>query len=149
MSCILLLVLRPACEADLHMDDSFNELTKFPIWPLPETAMGVLCNSLLGTLPKTPRDTIIPLVRRKTFSIPHKRSNSAASCDRSPKPNGTLVVYCSSSCRERHVLQCRCQPTPTRPVYNIGGYFLAIIILPAQKVFSARVPRGQPQVMMK
>ena len=50
VSCIL---LRTACEADLHTDDSFNELIQYPVWPLPETAMGVL------------RDTIIPLVRSK------------------------------------------------------------------------------------
>ena len=35
------------------MDDSFNEVIKFPVWPLPETAMGVLCNCLVGALPYT------------------------------------------------------------------------------------------------
>ena len=27
------ILLRIACEADLQMDDSFNELTYFPVWP--------------------------------------------------------------------------------------------------------------------
>ena len=42
---------RTACEADLRKDDGFNELVQFPMWLLPETAMGVLCNCLLGALP--------------------------------------------------------------------------------------------------
>ena len=33
------------------------------MWPLPETAMGVLCNCLLGAIPITLRDAITPLVR--------------------------------------------------------------------------------------
>ena len=40
--------IRTACEADLHMDDSFNEFIDSPVWALPETAMGVLCTCLLG-----------------------------------------------------------------------------------------------------
>ena len=44
-----------------------SELTHFPVWPLPETAMGLLCNCLEGALPHTPeytlRDTIVPLGR--------------------------------------------------------------------------------------
>ena len=39
VNCIL---LRSTCEANLHMADSFNELIFFPVWPFPETAMGVL-----------------------------------------------------------------------------------------------------------
>ena len=34
------------------MDDSFNELLEFPVWPLPETATGVLCNCPSGALTK-------------------------------------------------------------------------------------------------
>ena len=53
------------------MDDSV-ELTVFffLVWPLPETAMGLLCNRLVGALPYcfintiTLGDTTIPLVRR-------------------------------------------------------------------------------------
>ena len=37
--------------ADCHMDDSFNEFIHFPAWPLPETAMRELWNSLVGALP--------------------------------------------------------------------------------------------------
>ena len=40
------LTKRAASEADLHKDDSFNELVQFSAWALPETAMGVLCNCL-------------------------------------------------------------------------------------------------------
>ena len=29
------------CEADLKIDDSFNEFIYFPVWPLPETASYV------------------------------------------------------------------------------------------------------------
>ena len=42
-----------------------NELICFPVWPLPETAMGLVCNCLMGALPQTLRDPIIPLVRSK------------------------------------------------------------------------------------
>ena len=43
------------------MDDSFNELIQFPVWPLPETAVRVLWKFLLGCLIITLRDTIVPL----------------------------------------------------------------------------------------
>ena len=33
------------------MDDSFNELIYFPVWPLPETAVGAQGNCLVGALP--------------------------------------------------------------------------------------------------
>ena len=36
----LYILPRTACETDLHMDDTFNELIYFPVWPLPETAMN-------------------------------------------------------------------------------------------------------------
>ena len=51
-----------ACKAALHMDISVNELIYFLVWPLPETAMGLLCNCLVGALPYTLLigDTIIP-----------------------------------------------------------------------------------------
>ena len=39
------------CEADSHIDHSFNGFIYFPVWPLPGTAMGVLCNRLVGALP--------------------------------------------------------------------------------------------------
>ena len=42
--------LHQARRADIHMDDSFKELIKFPVQPLPEKAMGVLCNCLLGAV---------------------------------------------------------------------------------------------------
>ena len=40
-------------EADLcylHMDESLNEMILFPVWAISDTAMGVLCNCLLGAL---------------------------------------------------------------------------------------------------
>ena len=43
------------------MDDSFNELIQFPVWPLPETAVRVLWKFLLGCLIITLRDTIVPV----------------------------------------------------------------------------------------
>ena len=42
-----------------------NSLICFPVRPLPETAMSILCNCLVGALPSTLRDPIIPLVRSK------------------------------------------------------------------------------------
>ena len=48
------------------MDDSVNELIfSFLVWPLPETAMGLLCNCAMCALQyqHTLRDKIIPLVR--------------------------------------------------------------------------------------
>ena len=49
------------------MDDSLYELTYFLVWPLPGTAMGILCNCLVGAFPTyqyTLRGTIISLVPR-------------------------------------------------------------------------------------
>ena len=75
------------------MDDRINELILFPVWPLPETAMGVLCNCLVGALLRRLRDTIFPLGAEQKFSTPNKWYNFTASYDR-PKirRNGTLVV---------------------------------------------------------
>ena len=80
--------------------------------------MGVLCNCLLGALPYALRDTIISLVRSKS-SPPHTnyRTRPPAVIDRQKK----TITWWSVSCSERHVLQCRCQPTLTQPIYNIGG----------------------------
>ena len=50
------------------MDDSVNELIYFLVWALPETALDLLCNCLVGASPYTRytlRDTIIPFVRRE------------------------------------------------------------------------------------
>ncbi len=44
---------RTACGADLHMDDGFDLIVFFLVWPLPETAMGSRCNCLVGGLPYT------------------------------------------------------------------------------------------------
>ena len=77
--------LKPACEADFlgYMDDkASNELIFFLVWPLPETAMGMLLrNRLVGALGALPCKhyvvRFIPLVRSE--GSPHKRSNSTAS----------------------------------------------------------------------
>ena len=37
----------------MHIDDTVNKLTYFLVWPLPETAMSLLCNCLVGVLPCT------------------------------------------------------------------------------------------------
>ena len=42
-----------------------DELICFPVWPLPETAMGLLGNCLMDALPQTLHDLIIPLMRSK------------------------------------------------------------------------------------
>ena len=45
------------------MDGSVEGIIFFPpVWPPPETAMDVPCNSLVGALPYTLRDLIIPFV---------------------------------------------------------------------------------------
>ena len=45
------------------MDDSFDESTQFPMWPLPESALRAL-RDLPNLFPYTLRDTIIPIERR-------------------------------------------------------------------------------------
>ena len=35
-------------------------LIRFQVWPLPETAMGILFNCLEGALPHTPRTNDLP-----------------------------------------------------------------------------------------
>ena len=53
------------------MDGSFKELIYFPAWPLPETAIGGLCNA--SWVPYhghyQARDTIVPLVRSKSSPL--------------------------------------------------------------------------------
>ena len=49
-----------------------NELICFPVWTLPETAMELLCNYLMGAVPRTPRDPIIPFVRSKCSPLQTK-----------------------------------------------------------------------------
>ena len=44
--------------------------------------MGVLCNCLLGALPWTPRDTIIPTCAEWELFSSHKLSDSTTTCDR-------------------------------------------------------------------
>ena len=42
-----------------------NDLIRFPVWPFPETAMGLLCICLMCALPQTLLAPTIPLVRSK------------------------------------------------------------------------------------
>ena len=60
-----------------------------------QTAEGVLCNCLVGALPYTLRDTIIPLVRSES-SPPRTddlaRSPAVTDRQKNPNKNGTLVV---------------------------------------------------------
>ena len=44
-----------------------NEAVYFPVWPLPETAMGLMCNCLVGAVPYTLHDPIIPSARSQGF----------------------------------------------------------------------------------
>ena len=74
-----------------------NELICFPVWPLPETAMGLLCNCLMGALPQTLRDPIIPLVRSKgspprTNDLTRPPVAATAKKRRNNKTASTLVV---------------------------------------------------------
>ena len=36
------ILLRTTCEADFHLDDSVDEMAYFPVWLLPDSAMGLL-----------------------------------------------------------------------------------------------------------
>ena len=60
-----------------------------------------------------------PLCVVNVLYLTQKNYTSIASCDPPSKPK--TVPRLSSSGSERHVLQCRCQPTPTPPLYNIDG----------------------------
>ena len=65
VSCILIIT---TYEADSHnMDERVNELRYFPVWRLAETTMGLLRNCLVGALPETVRDKVIPLEQSKGF----------------------------------------------------------------------------------
>ena len=89
----------------LRKDDSVNELTHFLVWPLPETATGVLSNCLVGALPYA--QYVIrssPLCRVKVLPAQRCFISTASRDDRPQKQkNGTLVTY-SSSRSERRVL---------------------------------------------
>ena len=85
----------------MHMDDSVNDLTYFLVWPLPETAMSLPCNCLVGTSPYIHTiigDTILPFVRKSTVS-PHENDLTrppavkTAKKKKENKKNGALVVY--------------------------------------------------------
>ena len=83
VSCIL---PRTGCEAILHMNDSFSELTYFPVWPLRIDSNGVQCNCLAGSSPETLRDTMIPLVVRRGGPNRYRR----ARCGGGVKRDGGL-----------------------------------------------------------
>ena len=100
------------------MGDSFHGLTYFPVWPLPETAMGELWNCLLGAPPYA-RDTMIPLVRSQGSPLStNDPTRPQAVTDRQKnknKKNDTRVVDGSSS-SERHVFTAAL-PTDANPIY--------------------------------
>ena len=50
MSCIL---LRTAGEVDFLAYGASDKIICFLVWPLPETATGILCNCLVGAFPYT------------------------------------------------------------------------------------------------
>ena len=67
------------------MDDSVQSIC-FPVWPLSETAVALLCKCLMAVLPYALRDSIIPLVRGediedKEIDIVRKRFITQG-CDR-------------------------------------------------------------------
>ena len=110
------------------MVDSVSDIIYFLVWPLPETAMSLVCNWLEGALPCTHyvmRSS--PLCGVKVLPAQKLLDSTASGCDRQKRKNGTLAVY-SSSRWERRVLQRRRQPTPARPIharyiiYGQGGY---------------------------
>ena len=79
------------------MDDSFNELIYFPVWPLPETATGVLCNCLVVDCHKhyLVRDANIPLVWSKSSPPPTNdltRPPAVIDRQKKKKSTGTLAV---------------------------------------------------------
>ena len=91
------IVVRTACEADLHMDGSVNELIYFLVWPLPGISMGLLCSCLIGCLTiyqvHTTRYDHHPCAELR-FS-PHKNDPTpppAVVTAKEKKKNGTLVV---------------------------------------------------------
>ena len=90
VGCSACRLLKNIHEADLHMDDSFNELFYFPVWPLPETAMGVLHVTALW-VPDHIHYAVqsFPLCGAK-FLYPAQMicSNSIASCKRPPRKKG-------------------------------------------------------------
>ena len=113
---------RAACGADLHIDDRFNELLSFPVWPLPETAMGVLLYVTASWVPyhkhHQVRDTIIPFVRSKgspdgTIDLPRP----PAVTGRRKKQKQKRYPGCLSSSSERHVLPVSL-PTEPSPTYT-------------------------------
>ena len=117
MSCIL---PRTACEADLHMDDSFNELIftsrcghfKRQRWGYYVTASCAPYHQRNAMRP-------FPLCGRKVRHPTQTILHSTTSCDRSPKHKHKTVPWLSSSRSERHGLQCRCPSTATQPTQNI------------------------------
>ena len=120
MSCIL---LKPACEADFlgYMDDkASNELIFFLVWPLPETAMGMLLrNRLVGALGALPCKhyvvRFIPLVRSEGSPPSAQMSFNSTASHGDRLPQKRTVPWLSSSRGHWRVFQLGCQPTPTQP----------------------------------
>ena len=70
------------------------ELIFFPVWALPETAMGVLCDCLMGASPSTLHDSISLLVQSKVLHPP-QMTNSTASCsDRKKHKTNGMYLGC-------------------------------------------------------
>ena len=83
--------------------------------------MGVLCNCLLGALHEHCVIRSIPLCGVKAFYLAQMIQLDKQPWATAKKKKKKTVPWLSSSRSERHVLQCRCQPTPTQPIQNRSG----------------------------
>ena len=80
--------------------------------------MGLPCNCLIGALPKTLRDPIIPLMRRKGF--PPRTYDltrpAVAATAKKKKKNGMYPGCLAHVVIGMFYSVCRCQPKATQPI---------------------------------
>ena len=104
-----------------------NELICFPVWPLPETAMGLPCNYLMGALRRTRRHPIIPLVRSKG-SPPRTNGVALARPQVAAAAKKDIYIYpgCLAHVASGMFYSVVCQPTPTYPLQNLSILYTSI-----------------------
>ena len=71
-----------------------NELICFLVWPVPETAMGILCNYVVSALPCTPYVMRSHSPCTELFSTPHKLPNSTTSYGVGMGGGGSVLICC-------------------------------------------------------
>ena len=109
-----------------------NAVICFPVWPVPETAMGILCNCQVGALPyKHCGIRSSPLCGAKVLHPAQydlTRPSAMTTAKNTTRTNTKTVFWLSSSRSDWRDIQRCCQPMPTQPIYLVyAGYTYCLL----------------------